>query len=100
MLNMEPIVHKLKRLIREKNISHASIAEDLGKHRTFITRKLGGDSMETKLLEDIMGVVGLTYEDLVCNQQGGDLQRQIEELRQEVNMIKEYIPEYKKRNDS
>ena len=91
---MEPIVHKLKRLVREREISQAFIAEKLGKHRTFITRKLGGDSMETRLLESILEATGITYDDLFCNSHDSNLKQEIDQLRAEVNMIKEHLPNY------
>jgi len=99
---MEPIVPKLKRLIREKNISHAVIAERLGKHRTFITRKLGGQSMETRLLEDILRATDITYQELFCQERGGDsqLRAEVEALRKEVNFIKEQLPIYQTRKEA
>lgn len=93
---MEPIVHKLKRLLRDKNISHAEIAEKLGKHRTFITRKIGGDSMETRLLEDILEATELTYQHLVCNEDN-NLREELDEIKKEISMLKEYIPQYNKK---
>lgn len=95
---MEPIVHKLKRLVREKEISQVTIAEKLGKHRTFITRKLGGDSMETRLLEDILRATGITYDELFCNSRDSSLKQEIDALREEVNMIKEHLPNYQSGN--
>ncbi|MEZ4775778.1 MAG: hypothetical protein R3D00_21540 [Bacteroidia bacterium] len=93
---MEPIVHKLKRLLRDKNISHAEIAEKLGKHRTFITRKIGGDSMETRLLEDILEATELTYQHLVCNEDN-TLREELDEIKREISILKEYIPQYNKK---
>lgn len=86
----------LKRLLRERNISHAYIAERLNKHRTFITRKLGGDSMETRLLERILEATGITYHDLFCQEvvTENDLRRDLEALRREVDLIKEHLPHY------
>lgn len=95
---MDPIVHKLKKIIRDKNISHAEIADKLGKHRTFITRKLGGDSMETRLLEEILEATDLTYQDLVCGEDQ-DLRQQVEEIKKEISIMKEFIPEYKKKEE-
>lgn len=92
---MEPIVHKLKRLIREKNISHASIAEKMGKHRTFITKKLGGDSMETRLLEGILSVTGITPQELFCNGvEDKNLRQELDSLKKEVDILKEHLPPY------
>jgi len=98
---MEPIVPKLKRLLREKNISHALIADRLDKHRTFITRKLGGDSMETRLLEGILEATGITYQELFCQQAAtdDDLRRDLAALRREVDLIKEQLPLHQARQD-
>ncbi len=97
---MEPIVPKLKRLLREKNISHAQIADRLGKHRTFITRKLGGDSMETRLLEAIMEVSHITYRELFCEEKPGtnSIREELDFLKEELSAIKEQLPTYGKGN--
>jgi hypothetical protein len=94
--DMEPIVPKLKRLLRERNVSHAYIAERLDKHRTFITRKLGSDSMETRLLESILEATDISYHDLFCQEVStdDDLRRDLEALRHEVNLIKDFLPGY------
>jgi transcriptional regulator with XRE-family HTH domain len=99
---MEPIVPKLKRLLRERNISHAYIADRLEKHRTFITRKLGSDSMETRLLESILEATGISYHDLFCQQSTADddLRRDLEALRREVDLIKEQLPTYRTRQNN
>lgn len=95
MIKMEPIVHKLKRLIRERNISHASIAEKMGKHRTFITKKLGGDSMETRLLEGILEVTGITPQEMFCEgKEDSSLREDLDSLKKEVNILKEHLPPY------
>jgi len=93
---MEPIVPRLKRLLREKNVSHAQIAEQLGKHRTFITRKLGGESMETRLLEAIMESAGISYQEMFCQESlmENALHEEVKKLREEVNLIKEFLPQY------
>ncbi len=95
---MDPIVPKLKRLLRERNISHAVIADRLGKHRTFITRKLGGDSMETRLLEAILEATDITYQELFCTQSAHEqsLREELDSLRHEVSLIKEQLPDYNK----
>ncbi len=94
-------MHKLKRLLRDKGISHATIAELTSKHRTYITRKLNGDSMETRLLEQILLATGITYQDLVCGPQASDEFRlEIQELRREMNAIKEEMAEYRTRSDN
>ena len=93
---MEPIVPKLKRLLREKGISHAVIADRLGKHRTFITRKLGSDSMETRLLEAILLATNISYQELFCQEssQTASFRDELDALREEVSFIKEQLPGY------
>ncbi|MDX1905702.1 MAG: hypothetical protein SF053_01620 [Bacteroidia bacterium] len=99
-MNTEPVVHRLRRLLKEKNISHASLAEKIGKHRTFVTRKLGGDSMETRLLEQLMEAADITWEALICGTAAeADLRQEMEALWREVNQIKERLPEYKTKQD-
>jgi len=98
---MEPIVHKLKRILRDRQISHGEIAERINKHRTFITRKLNGDSMETRLLEQIMEATELTYQDLVCTPQAdASVRAELDDLRREIMLIKEALPKYQTRQDS
>lgn len=93
---MEPIVHKLKRILRDKGISHATIAELTSKHRTYITRKLNGDSMETRLLEQILQATGISYQDLVCGpQQSDEFRHELQALRKEMDAIKEEMAEYR-----
>ena len=95
-MKKEPIVHILKRYLREHSINHSEIAEKTGKHRTFITRKLNGDTMESRLLEQIMDAAGIWYQDLVCSNAKTPeaLQEEVKSLREEVNMIKEALPGY------
>ena len=90
---MDPIVPRLKQLIREKRISHAYIAEKMGKHRAFITRKLGGDSMETRTLEAILEACEMSWQDLFCNQEEVSLKDELAELKNEINHIKAVLPE-------
>ena len=98
----EPIVHKLKRYLRDQQIPHVQIAEKTQRHRTFITRKLNGDSMETSLLEQIMEAAGIWYEDLICVEGQGtaDLEQQVRLLREEVNVIKEALPIYQTKSST
>lgn len=101
-MEKEPIVHKLKRYLRDNNINHLEIAEKTNKHRTFITRKLNGDSMESRLLELIMDAAGIWYSDLVCNQDFNSLrlEQEVENLKEEVNLIKETLASYQTKQDS
>ncbi|MCI4669151.1 MAG: hypothetical protein MRZ79_13530 [Bacteroidia bacterium] len=99
-MNKEPIVHKLKRYLRDKGINHQEIALKTDKHRTFITRKLNGDSMESRLLEQIMDAAGIWYHDLVCKEDLSNLnlEKELYSLKEEVNLIKETLAEYKTKN--
>ncbi|MEO0896954.1 MAG: helix-turn-helix domain-containing protein [Bacteroidota bacterium] len=99
-MNREPIVQILKRYLRQNNISHADLALRIQKHRTFVTKKLNGESMETRLLEQIMEAVGIWYEDLLKESSGlnSRLENEMAELRKEINMIKEALPSYQTKN--
>ncbi|MEM7655291.1 MAG: helix-turn-helix domain-containing protein [Bacteroidota bacterium] len=95
-MEIEPIVPKLKQLLREKGISHAVIAEKIGKHRAFITKKLGGDSMETRLLEEILRAAGISYEELLCptETEAKGLRAEINAIKAELSVIREHLPSY------
>lgn len=101
-MEKEPIVYKLKRYLRDQNINHQEIAEKTNKHRTFITRKLNGDSMESRLLELIMGAAGIWYDDLICNKDFNSLklEEEVKILKEEVSMIKETLASYNTKQDS
>ena len=94
---MDSIVPRLKQVLKEKRISHAYIAEKMGKHRAFITRKLGGDSMETRILEGILEATGMNWQDLFCRQDEGSVRDELAALRKEIRQIKEALPEESKR---
>lgn len=101
-MEKEPIVHKLKRHLRDNNINHQEIAKRTGKHRTFITRKLNGDSMESRLLEMIMDAAGIWYPDLVCKKDFNSLrlEQEVETLKEEVSLIKETLSNYQTKLNS
>ena len=67
----------------------------MGKHRTFITKKLGGDSMETRLLEGILEVTGITLQEMFCDgKEDASLREDLNSLKKEVNILKEHLPPY------
>ncbi len=101
-MKKQPIVHKLKSYLREHKIIHQFIADKIDKERPFVTRKLNGESMETRLLEQIMEAAGIWYQDLVCQGSEADagLHEEVKSLREEVNLIKEVLPEYLKKSKS